>query len=63
MPKTTTNQPPLHGDGTPDDTAAIQARLDTPAPDIHLPPPVDHYLISRTPVLHSGQTLTWRELC
>ena len=37
--------PPLHGDGVHDDTAAIQERLDTRAPDVYLPP-ARHYPIS-----------------
>jgi hypothetical protein len=49
--------PPLHGDGIHDDTAAIQARLDTQAPCVHLPPPAAHYRISNALAIHSGQTL------
>ena len=37
--------PPLHGDGVTDDTAAIQARLDTGASMVYLPPPAKNYLI------------------
>jgi hypothetical protein len=48
----------IRGDGVHDDTAAIQALLDSGASDIHLPPPAKHYLISWTLRLHSGQTLT-----
>ena len=44
--------PPLVGDGVHDDTAAIQARLDSGAACVYLPPPKDHYVISRT--LKSG---------
>ena len=40
--------PPLAGDGVTDDTAAIQARLDSGAPLVYLPPPKANYLISRT---------------
>ena len=49
--------PPLYGDGVNDDTAAIQARLDRGSPCVNLPPPKDHYLISRSLELHSGQEL------
>jgi hypothetical protein len=49
--------PPLHGDGIHDDTAAIQARLDTQAPCVYLPPPAAHYLIRETLRIPSGQTL------
>lgn len=38
----------LVGDGVADDTAAIQARLDSGASCVYLPPPRKHYLISRT---------------
>ena len=40
--------PPLVGDGVADDTAAIQARLDSGATCVYLPPPRKHYLISKT---------------
>lgn len=40
--------PPLVGDGVVDDTAAIQARLDSGAPCVYLPPPKRHYRISKT---------------
>lgn len=40
--------PPLAGDGVVDDTAAIQARLDSGASLVYLPPPKRHYLISKT---------------
>ena len=40
--------PPLCGDGVHDDTAAIQARLDSGASLVYLPPPEKEYLISRT---------------
>ena len=40
--------PPLCGDGVHDDTAAIQARLDSGASLVYLPPPKKEYLISRT---------------
>ena len=39
---------PLVGDGVADDTAAIQARLDSGAPCVYLPPPKRHYRISKT---------------
>ena len=40
--------PPLIGDGVSDDTAAIQARLDSGATLVYLPPPKKCYRISRT---------------
>ena len=49
--------PPLVGDGVHDDTAAIQARLDSGASLVYLPPPKDHYVISRTLKIGSGQEL------
>jgi hypothetical protein len=49
--------PPLQGDGLHDDTAAIQARLDSGAPCVYLPPPAAHYLIRETLRIRSGQTL------
>ena len=49
--------PPLHGDGVTDDTAAIQARLDTGASTVYLPPPAKNYLISRALEIGSGQEL------
>lgn len=49
--------PPLTGDGIADDTAAIQARLDTGAACIYLPPPAREYLISRTLRIGAGQEL------
>lgn len=48
---------PLYGDGIHDDTAAIQARLDSGASCVYLPPPVKHYLISAPLKLHSEQEL------
>jgi hypothetical protein len=47
----------LYGDGIHDDTAGIQALLDAGTSAVYLPPPPKHYLISRTLVIHSGQTL------
>ena len=47
----------LVGDGPHDDTAAIQALLDTRRTLVHLPSPPRHYLISRTLRIHSNQTL------
>jgi len=47
----------LYGDGIQDDTAGIQALLDTGTSAVYLPPPPKHYLISRTLIIHSGQTL------
>lgn len=49
--------PPLVGDGVVDDTAAIQARLDSGAPCIYLPPPKRHYRISKTLRIGSGTEL------
>lgn len=45
------------GDGVNDDTAGIQAMLDTRAPRVYLPMPPVRYMISRTLIIHSGQTL------
>ncbi|MDR3196972.1 MAG: hypothetical protein LBU34_03795 [Planctomycetaceae bacterium] len=45
------------GDGINDDTAAIQALLDTGANTVYLPPPPTYYLISKPLRLHSDQTL------
>jgi hypothetical protein len=49
--------PGVRGDGAHDDTAGLQAALDSGAAVIHLPVPSAHYLISRTLVMHSGQAL------
>lgn len=49
--------PPLVGDGVHDDTAAIQARLDSGVACVYLPPPKDHYVISRTLKIGSEQEL------
>lgn len=49
--------PPLVGDGVHDDTEAIQARLDSGAACVYLPPPKDHYVISRTLKIGSEQEL------
>lgn len=49
--------PKLAGDGVTDDTAAIQAMLDTGTSCVYLPPPAKHYLISRPLILASGQEL------
>ena len=40
--------PPLVGDGVADDTAAIQARIDSGASCVYLPPPKKCYRISKT---------------
>ena len=40
--------PPLVGNGVADDTAAIQARLDSGAACVYLPPPEKFYKISKT---------------
>jgi len=45
------------GDGCHDDTHGLQAVLDSGATTIYLPTPPGHYLISKTLVIHSGQTL------
>ena len=47
----------LYGDGIHDDTDAIQEMLDTGASLIELPVPKDKYLISRTLLIGSHQTL------
>ena len=47
----------LAGDGVADDTAAIQALIDTGRSCVALPPPKDHYVISKTLLLGSGQEL------
>ena len=49
--------PPLAGDGATDDTAAIQARLDSGASCVYLPPPAKCYLISKTLKIGSNQEL------
>lgn len=49
--------PELAGDGVTDDTAAIQARLDTGASCVYLPPPEKEYLVSKTLLIGSGQEL------
>lgn len=49
--------PSTMGDGVHDDTAGIQAALDSGVAVVHLPTPPKRYLISRTLVIHSGQTL------
>lgn len=45
------------GDGTQDDTAAIQALLDSRRTLVHLPAPPKYYLISKPLRIYSGQTL------
>ena len=47
----------LVGDGTHDDTTAIQALLDSKRTLVRLPAPPKHYLISRTLLIHSNQML------
>ena len=49
--------PALVGDGKTDDTAAIQARLDSGATLVYLPPPAKAYVISKTLRIGSGQEL------
>ena len=45
------------GDGRHDDTAGLQAALDSGAAVVSLPTPPGHYLISDTLAIHSGQSL------
>ena len=45
------------GDGKHDDTAGLQAVLDSGASTVYLPAPPTAYLISRTLTIHSRQTL------
>jgi hypothetical protein len=47
----------LVGDGAHDDTAAIQALLDSRRTLVYLPAPPKHYLISQPLRIHSNQTL------
>ena len=47
----------LVGDGTHDDTTAIQALLDSRRTLVRLPSPPKHYLISKPLRIHSDQTL------
>jgi hypothetical protein len=47
----------IYGDGVNDDTDGIQSLLDSGASNVFLPKPSHHYLISRTLLIHSGQTL------
>jgi len=49
--------PELAGDGVHDDTTAIQARLDSGASCVYLPPPAKEYLISKTLKIGSDQEL------
>lgn len=49
--------PGVLGNGENDDTAGLQALLDTGAATIHLPKPPKHYLISKTLRIHTGQNL------
>lgn len=49
--------PALVGDGVRDDTAAIQARLDSGIACVYLPPPAKAYLISKPLLLGSNQEL------
>jgi len=49
--------PEVRGDGVHDDTSGLQAALDSGASVVRLPMPPAHYVISRTLVMHSGQTL------
>ena len=45
------------GDGKNDDTAGLQAALDSGAGTVFLPVPPRHYLISKPLLIHSNQTL------
>ena len=49
--------PGVVGDGVHDDTEGLQTALDSGAATVYLPRPSRAYLISRTLVIHSGQTL------
>lgn len=49
--------PQLIGDGVSDDTAAIQAMLDSGVSCVYLPPPAKEYLISKTLKIGSNQEL------
>lgn len=49
--------PGVKGDGVHDDTAGLQALLDSRQSTIYLPAPPKHYLISEVLKIHSGQTL------
>lgn len=49
--------PAIFGDGVHDDTEGIQAALDSGKSVVYLPPPLKHYLISRTLRMHSEQML------
>jgi hypothetical protein len=49
--------PGVVGDGRNDDTAGLQAALDSGAATVVLSAPPAHYLISRALAIHSGQTL------
>ncbi|MBU0608223.1 MAG: hypothetical protein KKI08_10055 [Armatimonadetes bacterium] len=51
------DHPDVRGDGVHDDTAGLQAALDSGAAVVRLPQPHACYLISRTLVMRSGQTL------
>ena len=54
---TLSNLPGITGDGRYDDTAGIQAALDSGAKAVYLPSPAGHYLISKTLLIHSNQSL------
>ena len=47
----------IYGDGVHDDTAAIQAQLDSGASEVVLDTPESFYLISRPLKIHGGQAL------
>jgi hypothetical protein len=48
---------PVAGDGVHDDTAGLQALLDTRASEVRFPIPKVAFVISRTLKIHSGQSL------
>ena len=55
--KNVSDFPGVVGDGQNDDTAGLQAVLDSGASTVYLPRPPENYLISKPLVIHSGQTL------
>ncbi len=57
MEKNKTFLPGVLGDGINDDTAGIQAALDSGTGKIYLPQPPRHYLIRKTLLIHSRQSL------
>lgn len=51
------HSPGVLGDGVHDDSAGLQAVLDSGTATVWLPAPPKHYLLRRTLKIHSGQTL------